>query len=231
MLYTAFIMGLFGSLHCVGMCGPIAMALPVQNENRFSMVSKLLLYNVGRTVTYVFLGILIGLLGEGLFLAGLQKWLSIGLGIFLLLIVLFSINIEGRLLNAPIIGRVFLLVKNTLGKLLKNSSAPALFRTGVVNGFLPCGLVYMAIVGAVSMGSILDSATYMLLFGAGTIPLMLLTTTAGHMASIQVRNKIKKLFPIFITALAVLLIYRGIRFDLPEDFSFWEMMQNMPMCH
>ncbi|MEO1258588.1 MAG: sulfite exporter TauE/SafE family protein [Bacteroidota bacterium] len=231
MLYTAFIMGLFGSLHCVGMCGPIAMALPVQNQDRFSMVTKLLLYNFGRTVTYVFLGVLIGLLGEGLFLAGMQKWLSIGLGIFLLVIVLFSINIESRLLRTPIIGRVFLFVKNTLGKLLKNSSAPALFRTGVVNGFLPCGLVYMAIVGAVSMGSLVDSALYMFLFGVGTIPLMLLTATAGHLASIQFRNKIKKLFPVFITALAVLLIYRGIRFDLPEDFSFWEMMQNMPMCH
>lgn len=231
MLYTAFIMGLFGSLHCVGMCGPIALALPVQNENRFSMVSKLLLYNFGRTVTYVFLGVLIGLLGEGLFLAGMQKWLSIGLGVFLLIIVLFSINVESRLLNTPIIGRAFLSIKNTLGKLLKNSSFPALFRTGIVNGFLPCGLVYMAIVGAVSMGDLLDSALYMFLFGIGTIPLMLLTATAGHMASIKLRNKIKKLFPIFITALAVLLIYRGIRFDLPDDFSFWEMMQNMPMCH
>jgi sulfite exporter TauE/SafE len=231
MLYTAFIMGLFGSLHCVGMCGPIAMALPVQDENRFSMASKLLLYNLGRTVTYVFLGILIGLLGEGLFLAGMQKWLSIGLGISLLLIALFSINIENRLLNMPLLGRAFLFIKIQLGKLLKNSSAPALFRTGIVNGFLPCGLVYMAIVGAVSMGNLLGSALYMLLFGLGTIPLMLLTATAGHLASLKIRNKIKKLFPVFVTALALLLIYRGIRFDLPEGFSFWEMMQNMPMCH
>ena len=231
MLWTAFIMGLFGSLHCVGMCGPIALALPVQSKNRFSMVSKLLLYNFGRTTTYVFLGLLIGLLGEGLFLAGMQKWLSIGLGISLLIIALFSINIESRLLNAPILGRAFLSIKLLLGKLLKSSSAPALFRTGVVNGFLPCGLVYMAIVGAVSMGDLFGSAFYMLLFGLGTIPLMLLTAVAGQMASIKLRNSIKKLFPIFVAALALLLIYRGIRFDLPEDFSFWAMMQNMPMCH
>ena len=231
MFWTAFIMGLFGSLHCVGMCGPIALALPVQNENRFSMMSKLLLYNFGRTVTYVFLGLLIGLLGEGLFLAGMQKWLSIGLGIFLLIVVLFSINIESRLLKAPIIGQLFIKIKFTLGKLLKSNSFPSLFRTGVINGFLPCGLVYMAVVGAVSMGSLFDSTLYMFLFGIGTVPLMLLTVVAGNLASIQFRNRIRKLFPVFVTALALLLIYRGIRFDLPEDFSFWEMMQNMPMCH
>ncbi len=195
------------------------------------MVFKLLLYNFGRTVTYVFLGILIGLLGEGLFLAGMQKWLSIGLGVFLLIIALFSINVESRLLKAPILGKAFLSIKLSLGKLLQKSSAPALFRTGVVNGFLPCGLVYMAIVGAVSMGSLLGGASYMLLFGLGTIPLMLLTATAGQLASIKFRNSIKKLFPVFVTALALLLIYRGIRFDLPENFSFWEMMQHMPMCH
>jgi len=231
MLWTAFIMGLFGSLHCVGMCGPIAMALPVQSQGRRSMISKLLLYNFGRTTTYVFLGALIGILGEGVFLAGMQKWLSIGLGISLLVIALFSINIESRLLHAPITGRVFLFVKKSLGGLLKNSSAPAIFRTGIINGFLPCGLVYMAIVGAVSMGNIFSSALYMLLFGLGTIPLMLATATAGQFASLKWRNKIKKLFPIFVASLAVLLIFRGLQFNLPEGFSFWETMQNMPMCH
>ncbi len=231
MLWTAFIMGLFGSLHCVGMCGPIALALPVQSQSRINMVSKLLLYNFGRTFTYVFLGILVGILGEGVFLAGMQKWLSIGLGIFLLLIALFSINIESRLLNAPIIGKIFFLVKLKLGKLLKNNSIPALFRTGIVNGFLPCGLVYMAIVGAVSMGSITGSALYMLLFGLGTIPLMLAVATAGQFASLKWRNKLKKLFPIFVASLAILLIFRGLQFNLPEGFSFWEAMQNIPMCH
>ena len=132
---------------------------------------------------------LIGLLGEGLFLAGMQKWLSIGLGIFLLIIVLFSINIESRLLKAPIVGQFFLKIKFTLGKLLKNNSSPALFRTGVINGFLPCGLVYMAIVGAVSMGNLFDSALYMFLFGVGTIPLMLLTAVAGNLATVQLEIK------------------------------------------
>ncbi len=231
MLYTAFIMGLFGSLHCVGMCGPIALALPVQTESRVTMVLKLMLYNLGRTVTYVFLGVLIGLLGEGLFLAGMQKWLSIALGISLLVIVIFSINVENRLLKSPFWGRAFLSVKVLLGKLLKSKSAPALFRTGIINGFLPCGLVYMAVVGAVSMGDLMDSAFYMLLFGLGTLPLMLLTAVTGQLAGLKWRNGMKKLFPVFVTAVALLLIYRGIRFDLPEGFSFWEMMQQMPMCH
>ena len=126
---------------------------------------------------------------------------------------------------------MFFSIKVALGKLLKNSSTPAIFRTGIVNGFLPCGLVYMAIVGAVSMGSLAGSALYMLLFGLGTIPLMLTVATAGQFASLKWRNKIKKIFPIFVAALAILLIFRGIQFDIPEGFSFWEAMQNIPMCH
>ena len=231
MLYTAFIMGLFGSLHCVGMCGPIAMALPTGDGTRIGMVSKLLLYNFGRTVTYVFLGILIGLLGEGLFLAGMQKWLSIVLGVSLLAVTFFSINVENKLMQSAVWGKFFLFVKLLLSKLIKKDSASTLFRTGIVNGFLPCGLVYMAIVGAVSMGDLWNSAVYMLLFGLGTIPLMLLTAVTGQLAGLRLRNSIKKLFPAFVMVVARLLIYRGIRFDLPEGFSFWSMMQNMPMCH
>ena len=231
MLWTAFTIGLFGSLHCVGMCGPIALALPYQQQNRWLAAWKVLLYNLGRATTYVLLGVLVGLLGKGLFLAGMQRWLSVGLGVSLLLIALFSISVESRLLSSSITGRFFLFVKTLLGKLLKNNRGTNFFRIGVVNGFLPCGLVYMAIVGAVTMGSISGSAYYMLLFGLGTVPLMLVAALAGQMVSLPVRNYLKRLYPLFLIALAALFIFRGLNFDVPHDFSFWEAMQNVPMCH
>ncbi|GJM32873.1 MAG: membrane protein [Saprospiraceae bacterium] len=231
MLWTAFTIGLFGSLHCVGMCGPIALALPYQKQSRLYGVWKVLLYNLGRTTTYVFLGVLIGLLGEGLFLAGMQRWLSIGIGITLLVIALFSIPVESRLLQSPMIGRFFLSLKTSLGKLLNKDASSNFFKIGLLNGFLPCGLVYMAIVGALTMGSIQGGATYMLLFGLGTIPLMLGTALAGQMAGFRIRNQLKRLYPIFLIALAILFIFRGAQFDLPADFSFWNAMQNIPMCY
>ena len=89
MLYTAFTLGLFGSLHCIGMCGPIALSLPMHQNGRWQLVKRGLIYNLGRTVTYSILGLLIGLIGEGIVFAGLQKWLSIITGIFILIVVFF----------------------------------------------------------------------------------------------------------------------------------------------
>jgi sulfite exporter TauE/SafE len=80
MFWTAFTMGLVGSLHCVGMCGPIALALPYQNGSRWRAASNVLLYNLGRISVYALLGAVIGFLGKGLFLTGLQSYFSIGLG-------------------------------------------------------------------------------------------------------------------------------------------------------
>lgn len=231
MLITAFTIGLFGSLHCVGMCGPIALALPHGGQSRWMAIWKVLLYNLGRTVTYVLLGVLVGLLGEGLFLAGAQKWLSIAIGIGLLAVAIFSIPVESKLLRWPLVGRGYLLLKSALAKLLGKNSQLAFFQTGLLNGLLPCGLVYLAIVGAVSVGSVSGGAVYMLLFGLGTIPLMLATAFAGQMVSLKIRNRLKKLYPVFLVSLAALFIFRGLQFAVPKDFSFWEAMQNMPMCH
>jgi sulfite exporter TauE/SafE len=170
-------------------------------------------------------------LGEGIFLAGAQKWLSIGVGVMLLVIALFSIPVESKLLQWPIVGRGYLWLKTALARLLGKTSAPAFFQTGMLNGLLPCGLVYMAIVGAMTMGSVTGGAAYMFLFGLGTIPLMLATALAGQMVSLKIRNRLKKLYPVFLVSLAALFIFRGLQFAVPRDFSFWEAMQNIPMCH
>lgn len=231
MLWTAFTIGLFGSLHCVGMCGPIALAMPTGNENTAKVVGKIMLYNIGRTTTYVFMGLLIGLIGEGLFLTGLQKWLSIIGGIGILAIALFSIPVESRLLQWGVTGRFFFFLKSRLARFIQRPSAAAFFRTGLLNGFLPCGLVYMAIVGAMTMGSKEGGMLYMLLFGLGTVPLMVATVFAGNLVSLKIRNVLRRLYPAFMVALGVLLIARGANFHVPDGFSFWEAMQNIPMCH
>lgn len=231
MIWTAFTIGFFGSLHCIGMCGPIALVLPFGQRSRWQMAFNALLYNLGRTVTYTALGIIIGLLGKGIFLAGLQKQLSIFTGISLLLVVLFSINLERKIVSIPFFNQLFFFLKSGLRSLLKKPSRASIFFTGLLNGLLPCGLVYLALVGALTMGNIESSAVYMLFFGLGTIPLMLGATLMGKYLDLRFRNQLKKLYPVFILGLAVWFIVRGLNFYVPANFDFWEAMQNIPMCH
>jgi sulfite exporter TauE/SafE len=167
-LWTAFVMGLVGSLHCVGMCGPIALSLPYQGRQKWIAAVNVLLYNFGRIATYALLGIIIGLFGRGFFLAGFQSYISIGLGVLLLLIAFFSVNVEGQLLKIPGFQKLNSWVQGQLGRLLRQKGSGKLFIIGSLNGLLPCGLVYMGIVGAVTTGEIVHSALYMASFGLGT---------------------------------------------------------------
>lgn len=230
MFWTAFTIGLLGSLHCVGMCGPIACVLPMDEPTRWGAVRSLVLYNLGRMVSYITLGILIGLLGQGLFLAGMQKWLSVAVGAILLVIAVFSIPVERRLLQSPLTGRFYLFLKSQLARFLKNDNWGGL-KVGILNGFLPCGLVYMAILGALGAGSLGGGMLYMLLFGLGTTPLMFGTVLAGRRIGLGAQRWLRKLYPVFLAGLAILFILRGIQFNLPGGFTFWEALQQAPMCH
>lgn len=230
-LWTAFTIGLFGSLHCIGMCGPIAMTLSVQTQSRRAIVLNGLIYNFGRILTYSLLGMAVGLLGKGLFLAGIQKGLSITIGLALLIAVFFSINLEKKIFNLSLINRLFFKLKIKLGQLLNRKAKPSFFLTGILNGFLPCGLVYLAIVGAVSTTSVWNGMLYMSAFGLGTLPLMLASSVAGKFISTNLRNKLRRLYPVFLSMLAILFIFRGLQFSVPRGFNFWETLQHIPMCH
>lgn len=230
-IWTAFTIGLLGSLHCIGMCGPIALALPYQRGHRISAAGNVLLYNLGRVLTYTLLGTAIGLAGKGFFLAGAQSYVSVGLGVLLLVVALFSIDVESRILRLPFMRQLNTWVKTQLGKLLRNGGQKELFLMGTLNGLLPCGLVYVAIVGAVSTGTVWSSAAYMAAFGAGTIPLMLATALAGQFINLQWRARLRKLLPVFLVGFALLFIMRGLNFDVPIEFRFWEDLQAAPMCH
>ncbi len=230
-LWTAFTIGLVGSLHCVGMCGPIALALPYQHQSRWRAGAQVLTYNLGRVLTYTALGVLIGALGRGVFLAGLQTYFSIGIGILMLIVALFAINLESYMLRWPPLFRLNMWVKKQMAQLLRSQRRGTLFSLGLLNGLLPCGLVYVAIVGALTSESLLQSAGYMAFFGMGTVPLMLVTALAGQFINLRWRARLRKLFPVFLILFGLLFIYRGMQFNIPADFRFWENWENLPMCH
>lgn len=230
-LWTAFMIGLVGSLHCVGMCGPIALSLPYQGKQRWMAALNVMLYNFGRVITYALLGLIIGVFGRGFFLAGFQSYVSIGLGVLLLFVAFLSIDIESHLLRLKQVRALNTWVKKQLGRLLSKGGSNKLLFIGMLNGLLPCGLVYMGIVGAVTTDSLFNSALYMVSFGLGTIPLMLSTALAGQFIRPQWRIRMRKLIPVFLVAFALLFIFRGLNFDVPIELRFWEDMQDVPMCH
>lgn len=197
------------------MCGPIAFALPVDKNNKFQTVFGTGLYHLGRIISYSIIGLLFGLLGKGLYLAGFQQRLSILIGVIMILLIIIPTNILNKFqFSRPLyvlIGKV----KSKLGIYLKKSSFKALFSIGFFNGFLPCGLVYMALLGAVSTGDLFEGALYMTVFGLGTIPLMTGAVYLGNFLKISVRNKIQKAIPIFVIIIGLLFILRGLGLGIP----------------
>lgn len=215
MFYSAFILGLLGSFHCIGMCGPIAMVLPVQNEKPFPRLLKIFLYHFGRILAYGTIGLAFGLLGKGLFLSGFQQRLSILIGIIMILYILIPATMFSKFKITPPLYSFIGKLKSGLGKRLKNKSYVSLFTIGFFNGYLPCGMVYMALVGAIAMASPQDGFLYMMIYGLGTIPLMTFVIYFKTLFSVKFRNKIQKAIPSFVILIGILFILRGLGMGIP----------------
>ena len=229
-LWTALLMGLIGSMHCAGMCGPIAISLPyrVGMQTKEETFFKILVYNLGRIITYAFFGLLFGIVGKGFFTMGIQKWFLITLAVLLIIIAIFSIDVESKALKIPVIGKFNKKIKELLAKSLKNATVKSFLYIGILNGFLPCGLVYMAIVAAIATGGVLNSVLYMILFGIGTMPMMMALGYGGHLLSTRFRTILRKLYSVFMIIFAILFLMRAFKINMmPEDFDFW--MHKMKM--
>lgn len=216
MLWTAFVIGIMGSFHCVGMCGPLVLALPGQSKLiPLRFLYTRLMYNVGRIITYGFLGLLIGVIGQTFSIAGYQQFLSILAGVTLLILVFVPLG-EGRQVgNSGYLSRMGAKLRSTLSSLFKKTGTNTHLYIGLLNGLLPCGLVYLALAGSLAMGSISGSMAYMALFGLGTVPMLLVVAFAGNMISVQWRSRLYKLIPAFMFILAVLFILRGLNLGIP----------------
>lgn len=209
--WTAFALGLVGSLHCAGMCGPLALALPHAGNRPAAFFAGRAAYNLGRVVTYCVLGLIFGLLGKTFLLAGVQRWLSIAVGVALL-VGLFA---SRRLALWRPVSVLVEQLKSRMAALLRRRSFDALLVLGLLNGLLPCGLVYVACAGATATGDLFNGALYMLVFGAGTVPMMLAISLSGKLVPFSLRLKLLKAVPIAVFLLALLLILRGMELGIP----------------
>ena len=215
MLVLAFTLGLFGSLHCVGMCGPIALLIPLQRQRKGLRYLQLGAYFIGKTLTYALMGLLFGLVGEGVFIAEYQQEFSIFAGLLMILMGLFSLlHLRVKGLGNPLL-KGFSLLKNALGKQLSKKTVTSSLSIGFLNGFLPCGLVYTALFGALAMGNWWGSMTYMTVFGVGTIPLMLLLILLGDFLPLALRRRLNQWLPLMVILVGILFILRGLGLGIP----------------
>lgn len=208
-LIAAISLGFLGSFHCIGMCGPIAMALPVHNKPPLLKYALILSYNSGRILTYSAMGLLAGIIGESFILAGLQQTLSITVGLVLLIYVFvpFKNGFSGS--------SFFLWIKSGFARAFSIGSGSSLFLVGLLNGLLPCGLVYVGLAGAVATGDLLRGTLFMAIFGAGTLPMMISLPLASGLITASARQKMLKVIPVMITIMALVLIVRGLNLGIP----------------
>jgi len=226
----ALSIGLLGSLHCVGMCGPIALALPIDRSTSWKVFAGNAVYSLGRIASYFLLGLLFGLVGSGFQLFGIQQYLSIIIGVAIILGVIFHKNYFKIKLPTFYLSFVNQL-KSALGKAFQRKSMTNLLGIGFINGFLPCGLVYMAIAGSVSMASPINGGLFMMLFGLGTLPLMWAVALFGNQLSQQYARRIKQAIPLFLIVLGVLFILRGSNLGIPYLSPLLVESTNNLNCH
>jgi sulfite exporter TauE/SafE len=211
---VALSIGFLGSFHCIGMCGPIALSIPVNNNSPLTKLAGSLVYNSGRIITYAIMGLLFGLLGRGFVLAGWQNILSVTLGVFILVLLLIP-RFSMLSIQSGMPARLLESVKGQMRALFGVDSFKSLLLIGLLNGLLPCGLVYLGVAGSLATGSPVKGALFMAGFGLGTFPAMVFITLARDYISVRFRQRIRAAVPVFAGIMAVMLILRGLNLGIP----------------
>ncbi len=221
---TALFTGLAGSLHCVGMCGPLTMALPV---GRLPLAQRKLgvgLYHGARLLAYAGLGGVVGSVGQGFLLVGLQRPLALGAG--MLLLVWLLLRRYADKLPTALPGRW---ISRSMGRFLREPSLRAFAGLGFLNGLLPCGSVYLALIGALTTPSPMAGSGYMLVFGLGTLPAMLSVRLLVSRLPVRWRQRLAGNLPLITLLLALLLLVRGA--SLPAASGSRAGAAGIPVCH
>jgi uncharacterized protein len=213
-LITGFTLGLAGSLHCVGMCGPLSLALPTWQLSKTARFISIFLYQTGRVITYSVMGLIFGLAGRSIYIAGLQQWFSIALGI-LILMMAFIYFVQKHTVHFNFFKSFYSAIQKLISSILKNNTGPTGFLLlGMGNGLLPCGMVYIALAATLSFTQVYQGVGFMAMFGAGTAPAMMLIAYGGYLMNPSIRLIFRKSIPFFVAAAGVLLILRGLNLGI-----------------
>lgn len=212
--FTGFVLGITANFHCLGMCGPLALAIPLNRSSNWTILSGVLQYNFGRVVTYSILGAIVGIIGITIQTFNILQWISILSGVFLILYAwrkLLSSKLEAKL---PVFG-INRIVSSGFGKVLASKSPFKILLLGSLNGILPCGMVYLGLMNAILGGDSIKSALAMFFFGLGTLPIMIFVGFASNRISSSLRQKFSKSIPYLLTLIGIFIILRGMNLNIP----------------
>lgn len=213
-IITGLILGLTSNFHCIGMCGPIALAVPVNRKNNATILLGALQYNGGRVLTYAILGAIVGSIGISIQTIGVLQWFSIISGVLLILYAWkkYFAQLFGR-------QRSFLTIQpflnKGLGKVIRSKSPMRLFMLGGLNGLLPCGMVFVALLNAILTGEIIGSSLAMVAFGVGTLPSMIAVIFMANKITASMRLKLNRAVPYMLTIVGLLIVLRGLNLGIP----------------
>lgn len=207
--YLAFMIGLLGSMHCIGMCGPLAFAVPSLQKGAGWLMLDKTLYQAGRIISYCVLGLVIGLIGKQLWMAGMQHCVSIFTGLLIIMAACSRIFKFAFSTNTSVLLKPF---NKLFGYAIKHKANHLII--GMINGLLPCGFVYLALAGAVNMPGITGAVEYMFFFGLGTAPLMLIAGITAGFTGAMMRNRINKVIPYMMLCLGIWFILRGLDLNI-----------------
>ena len=214
-ILPALILGFATGFHCVGMCGPIALSMGFSQRQALKFYLSNLTYQLGRISTYMLLGLVLGLLGEGISFAGFQQTLALLAGILIIITGIMQIFGHDLAHKVPAANKILLKVKIKLGQLLGQSSYRSRYSIGLLNGLLPCGMVYVALTAALGTGDYLESSLYMGFFGLGTLPFMFAVVLFGQLIQDGFRQKILKVMPYFLIVLGLIMVMRSMQLGIP----------------
>lgn len=231
-LEIGFFMGLLGSVHCIGMCGPLVMALPVLYLNPIQKGIATFLYHLGKITTYGLLGILVGIFGKQIPFYNVQQHLSIVIGSLMLIYVLWVFYLHPkRKLGFLKIDWLQKPILRALSSLLKHHKVSSFLLIGFLNGLLPCGMIYLALGSAWATQSVIQSGLFMVFFGIGTLPALFFVSFGGQLMGFAFRQKIQKALPYMLLSMGVLLILRGMNLGIPYISPMIENGASVAACH
>jgi uncharacterized protein len=224
-------LGLVGSFHCAGMCGPIACALPLSRTDKARLMLESVYFHLTRVLTYALLGLVLGLLGTGLFILNIQKYMLLLMGAVFIFIGLSNIlpffQFKNLLSGFSLPG----ILKDAWARAFRNNGILSVMTLGFLNGLIPCGLVYAALGIALFAGSLTEAALYMTFFGAGTLPMMITLTSGVSLGRSRWKHKIRKIYPFMFLFIGALMLMRALQIEIPLNLDLWESFQNPVMCH
>ena len=201
------------------------------NPENFPVYVNSAIYQIGRISAYLLIGLFFGLLTEGIAFAGFQQALNLVLIIAVLLFIVLGINPDSTLAQWKIYQKVKHALAGAIKTALEKGGLSSYGAIGFLNGLLPCGLVYLAVAGALGAGSLKSSALFMLFFGLGTTPMMMAASMTGPWLRKKMGWSIQKIIPVSGLILVLALLWRTYAVTVPRGLEFFEQMDRHIMCH